>query len=55
MAFLQAAKADDPTISGAALADKLWKERRLRVHRRSIERALARREKKLPLQTVERS
>ena len=48
VAFLQAAKTDDPTMSGAALADKLWKERRLRVHRRSIERALARREKKLP-------
>jgi transposase len=48
MEFLQAAKTEDPALSGAALADKLWKERRLRVHRRSIERALARRQKKLP-------
>ena len=48
MEFLQAAKTEDPAMSGAALADKLWKERRLRVHRRSIERALARRQKKLP-------
>jgi transposase len=55
MEFLQKEKAEDPDLSGAALAEKLWKERRLRVHRRSIERALARREKKLPLPTVERS
>ena len=55
MEFLQKEKAGDPDLSGAALAEKLWKERRLRVHRRSIERALARREKKLPLPTVERS
>ena len=46
MEFLQAAKTEDPALSGAALADRLWKERRLRVHRRSIERALARRQKK---------
>ena len=49
MEFLQAAKADDPALSGAALAERLWKERRLRVHRRSIERALARQQKKLPM------
>jgi transposase len=49
MEFLHKEKAEDPSLSGAALAEKLWKERRLRVHRRSIERALARREKKLPL------
>jgi transposase len=55
MEFLQKEKAEDPDLSGAALAEKLWRERRLRVHRRSIERALARREKKLPLPTVERS
>ena len=55
MEFLQKEKSDYPDLSGAALADKLWKERRLRVHRRSIERALARREKKLPLQTTGRS
>jgi len=55
MEFLQKEKSDDPNLSGAALAEKLWKERRLRVHRRSIERALARREKKLPLQTAGRS
>lgn len=48
MEFLQAAKTEDPALSGAALADKLWKDRRLRVHRRSIERALTRRQKKLP-------
>jgi transposase len=47
MEFLDAAKTEDPALSGAALADRLWKERRLRVHRRSIERALARRQKKL--------
>jgi transposase len=51
MEFLKKEKAEDPDLSGAALAEKLWKERRLRVHRRSIERALARREKKLPLPT----
>ena len=55
MEFLQKEKAEDPDLSGAALAEKLWKERRLRVHRRSIERALARREKKLPLPTAGRS
>jgi transposase len=55
MEFLQKEKTEDPDLSGAALAEKLWRERRLRVHRRSIERALARREKKLPLPTVERS
>ena len=54
MEFLQKEKAEDPDLSGAALAEKLWKERRLRVHRRSIERALARREKKLPLPTAGR-
>lgn len=55
MEFLQAAKAEDPTLSGAALRDKVWKERRLRVHRRSIERALARRQKKLPTPRSRRS
>ena len=55
MEFLKKEKAEDPDLSGAALAEKLWKERRLRVHRRSVERALARREKKLPLPTVGRS
>ena len=47
MKFLQSAKAEDPTLSGAALRDRLWGERGLRVHRRSIERALARGQKKL--------
>jgi transposase len=55
MEFLQAAKADDPVLSGAALAERLWKERRLRVHRRSIERALARQQKKLPMAMPGRS
>jgi len=55
MEFLQKEKAGDPDLSGAALAERLWKERQLRVHRRSIERALARREKKLPLPTTGRS
>jgi transposase len=53
--FLRAAKAQDPTLSGAALGDRLWKERRLRVHRRSIERALARSQKKRPAPMSERS
>jgi transposase len=48
MQFLRAAKAEDPTLSGAVLRERLWTERRLRVHRRSIERALARGQKKLP-------
>jgi transposase len=55
MEFLQREKAEGPELSGAALAEKLWKERRLSVHRRSIERALARREKKLPSPTAGRS
>jgi transposase len=55
MEFLQKEMGEDPDLSGAALAEKLWTERRLRVHRRSIERALARREKKLPLPTAGRS
>jgi transposase len=46
MEFLRTAKAADPTLSGTALCDRLWKERQLRVHRRSIERALARGQKK---------
>jgi transposase len=50
MEFLQKEKAEGPDLSGAALAEKLWRERRLRVHRRSIERALARREKNSPCQ-----
>jgi transposase len=53
--FLRAAKAEDPTLSGAALRDKLWQERRLRVHRRSIERALARSQKKRTVPMRERS
>jgi transposase len=53
--FLRVAKAEDPTLSGAALRDRLWRERRLRVHRRSIERALARGQKKLPAPMPERS
>ena len=53
--FLRIAKAEDPTLSGAALRDRLWRERRLRVHRRSIERALARGQKKLPAPMPERS
>ena len=55
MEFLKKEKAEDPDLSGAALAEKLWKERRLRVHRRSIERALAKKKKKLPLPMPERS
>ena len=55
MEFLRAAKAEDPTLSGAALRDRLWRERRLRVHRRSIERALARGQKKLRTPMPERS
>jgi transposase len=55
MEFVHAAKTQDPALSGAALAERLWKERKLRVHRRSIERALARRQKKLPAPMPERS
>jgi transposase len=53
--FLRMAKAEDPTLSGAALRDRLWRERRLHVHRRSIERAMARGQKKLPAPMPERS
>jgi transposase len=53
--FLRVAKAEDPTLSGAALRDRLWREQRLRVHRRSIERALARGQKKRPAPMPERS
>jgi transposase len=53
--FLRVAKAEDPTLSGAALRDRLWRERRLRVHRRSIERALSRGQKKRPAPMPERS
>jgi len=53
--FLHAAKAEDSTLSGAALCDRLWKEQRLRVHRRSIERALARGQKKRSTPMPERS
>ncbi|MGA9131182.1 MAG: helix-turn-helix domain-containing protein [Candidatus Sulfotelmatobacter sp.] len=55
MEFLRTAKAEDPTLSGAALCDRLWRERRLRVHRRSIERALARGQKKRLATMPERS
>jgi transposase len=53
--FLRAAKKDDPTLSAAALRDRLWSERRLRVHRRSIERALTRGQKKPPVPMAGRS
>jgi transposase len=55
MEFLRAAKAEDPTLSGAVLRERLWNERRVHVHRRSIERALARGQKKRPTPMRERS
>jgi hypothetical protein len=42
-------------LSGADLRDRLWKEQQLRVHRRSIERALVRGQKKRPTPMPERS
>lgn len=55
MKFLDAVREGDPTLSSGALADRLWRERSLRVHRRSIERALGRRQKKLRLPLTGRS
>lgn len=53
--FLRVAKAADPSLSGADLRDRLWEEQQLRVHRRSIERALVRGQKKRPTPMPERS
>ena len=46
MAFLARARIDDPSISSAELAKRVKKTFALRIHPRTIERALARREKK---------
>lgn len=47
MTFLDALREGDPSLTVGALAERLWQERGVRVHRRSVERALGRQEKKL--------
>ena len=49
--LLDEALAAEPALSSAALSGLLWERLALRVHPRSIERALARRAKKGALQT----
>ena len=46
MAFLARARIDDPSIGSAELIKRVKKTFALRIHPRTIERALARREKK---------
>jgi transposase len=46
--FLAEQREEDPKVSGATLACRLEKRFQLRVHRRTIERALRRAEKKTP-------
>jgi transposase len=46
MDFLEQARAEDPSLRSSELAERLREEFGLLVHPRSIERALARREKK---------
>lgn len=53
--FLDVVREEDPSLGTLALRDRLWRERGLRVHRRSIERALARRQKKLRPRRAARS
>ena len=47
MTFLEKLRQQQPTLSSAQLADGVFEEFQLRVHPRSIERALARHQKKL--------
>ena len=49
--LLEEALAAEPALTSAALARLLWERLALRVHPRSIERALARRAKKGALET----
>jgi transposase len=55
MRFLDVVREKDPSLSMVALRERLWRERGVRVHRRSIERALARRQKKLRAPMAARS
>jgi transposase len=47
VAFLEELRQEQPTLSSAELGERVFEEFQLRVHPRSIERALARRQKKL--------
>jgi transposase len=47
MGFLEELQQQQPTLSSAALAEGVFEQFHLRVHPRSIERALARHQKKL--------
>jgi transposase len=46
VAFLQAQRADDPTVSVVALMDRLTRDRGIRLHRRTVERLVGRRARK---------
>lgn len=46
IAFVERLRAEDPTVDSATIAEKLRQEFDLAVHRRSIERALNRKQKK---------
>ncbi|MEK7703389.1 MAG: helix-turn-helix domain-containing protein [Myxococcota bacterium] len=48
VAFLQEQLAQEPSLSSAELGRRVWQRLKLRVHPRSIERALARQKKKHP-------
>jgi len=48
MAFIAKLRSEDESLRAAALADRVQKRFRRKVHPRSIERALARQEKKRP-------
>lgn len=48
MDFVQQQLSDNPTLNSAELAHRILKRFKLQVHPRSIERALARQEKKQP-------
>ncbi len=48
VAFLERALSDDPTLSSVELARRVRERFGRKVHPRSVERALARREKKVP-------
>ena len=48
MDFIAEQRAEDPKLSGATIARRLEERFQLRVHRRTIERALRRVEKKTP-------
>lgn len=46
MAFLEQARVENPSLRASAMARRVSKRFRVRIHPRTIERALARREKK---------